>query len=255
MATHWSALLASLPLPRAVVDPACADDEPGGPEREGTLIDGETGAMPGSNRRYHVISRGAAPPHDEAELARRLAAGDVDALTAVSEWLWESLAAYAYRIVDDRDTAADIAQEACVRLWNGRTSSPAKSIRPFLFRITRNLALDHIKTRRTRRRLLRLHESARPRVAAPRDLDRDRVSRSVQSAIQDLPERRREVFSLAYLRGLSYAEVGEVMGISPKTVHNQMTAALAQLREVLRPLIEERRGNQTEGEGEASDAG
>jgi RNA polymerase sigma-70 factor (ECF subfamily) len=195
--------------------------------------------------------RGLGPPSshearaapEEGALVRRLAAGDVTALTAIAEWLWEPLAAYAYRIVGDEDIARDIAQEACVRLWEGRGKTPPTSLRPYLFRIARNLALDHSKTRRTRERLLRrygLDHAWRP--AAPDEvLERGHVMDEIQSAIQALPERRREVFVLAYLRGLSYAEIAEVMSISPKTVQNHMTAALTELRTVLRPLIEERR--------------
>lgn len=187
-------------------------------------------------------SRAPELPADEAELARRLASGDEDALTAVAEWLWHPLAAYAYRIVEDSDTATDIVQEALVRLWEARRRERPKSLRAYLFHITRNLALDHVKTGRTRLRLLRERgESPLGRQAAPDEvLEREDVYRRVHGAIQELPLRRREVFTLVYLRGLSYAEVGEVMGISRKTVENQMTAALSQLRRVLRPLMEER---------------
>lgn len=211
------------------------------------------GAAPGGRRpepqagpdpRVRVLSCEAAPAREEAVLVRRLAAGDVSALTAIAQWFWEPLAAYAYRIVGDQDAARDIAQEACVRLWEGRGRTPPASLRPYLFCITRNLALDHVKTRRTRRRLLLRHgpDRARPPARPDEVFERERVTDRVQRAIQDLPERRREVFVLAYLRGLSYAEIGEVMGISPKTVQNHMTAALTELRTSLRPLIEERRG-------------
>jgi len=181
------------------------------------------------------------PPAEEAELVRRLAAGDEDALTAISEWLWASLAAYAYRIVDDRDVAADIAQDALVRLWVRRRSTT--SLRGFLFRITRNLALDHVKTRRTRNRLLRAHgfEGGDKPLAPDEVLERDALAEHVQRAIQALPERRREVFALAYLHAFSYAEIGEIMSISSKTVKNQMSAALSQLRSSLRPILDERR--------------
>jgi RNA polymerase sigma-70 factor, ECF subfamily len=197
--------------------------------------------LPGDRRRARVASREIAPAVDEAELAGRLLAGDPTALTAITEWLWEPLAAYAYRIVEDVDSARDIAQEACVRLWEGRGQASPRSVRPYLFRIVRNLALDQLKTRRTRRRLLGQHDPGRLRRPARPDevLESDRIAATVQRAIQALPDRRREVFVLTYLRGLSYAEVGEVLGISPKTVQNQMTSALAQLRTVLRPLLDE----------------
>lgn len=181
---------------------------------------------------------------DDAELGRKLAAGDPAALTAIARRYWEPLAAYAYRLVEDRDGAMDIAQEACIRLWDRRGHDSPRCLRAYLFRTTRNLALDHLKTKRTRRRLLRRHAPERTNGPARPDevLDQDRTAAEVHRAIRDLPERRREVFTLAYLGGLTYAEIGEVMGISPKTVQNQMTAALAQLRAALRPLLDERAG-------------
>jgi RNA polymerase sigma-70 factor, ECF subfamily len=200
-----------------------------------------------------VPAREIAPALVETELLHGLAAGDRDALTAIANWLWEPLAAYAYRIVQDRDAAMDIAQEACLRLWERRRDDLPRSLRPYLFRITRNLALDHVKTKRTRRRLLHGNQPEGTRRPAWPDevMERERVSAQVQHAIQELPDRRREVFTLAYLRGMRYSEVAEVMGISPKTVQNQMTAALSQLRQTLRPVLEEQR---TVATGFTSDA-
>lgn len=192
-----------------------------------------------------VSAREARPPADERALVRRLAAGDEAALAAITDWLWTPLAGFAYRLVEDRDVATDLAQEALVRLWEGRARVRPRSLRGFLFRVTRNLALDHLKSRRTRERLLRARESGYAAAPAEPDevLEREHLSERVERAIRALPERRREVFSLTYLQGFSYAEVGEIMGISPKTVHNQMSAALSQLRETLRPLIAERQAN------------
>lgn len=142
----------------------------------------------------------------------------------------------------------DIAQEACVRLWQGRGHTVPKSLRPYMYRIARNLALDYLRTRRTRLRLLSGQTPGRAQhTPAPDEvLEHERVSASVQRAIQELPDRRREAFVLTYLRGLSYAEAGEVMGTSMKTVQNQISAALAQLRKSLRPLIDERNAHRTE---------
>jgi RNA polymerase sigma-70 factor (ECF subfamily) len=55
----------------------------------------------------------------------------------------------------------------------------------------------------------------------------------VESAITALPERRREIFVLSRYHGLSYREIAEVLEISPQTVANQLSAALATLRESL----------------------
>lgn len=186
-----------------------------------------------------VPSRRDAPLEGEVELLRRLRAGDRDALTAISHWMWDSLAAYAFRLLEDRDAACDVAQEALLRLWESR-NSPLRSLRPFLYRVTRNLAFDQLRARRKRGLLLQtIPPVARQPVRPDELLEEDRRAHVVNTAIQALPRRRREVFVLAYLRGLTYAEIAEIMKISPKTVQHQMSAALMELRRSLRPLIEQ----------------
>jgi RNA polymerase sigma-70 factor (ECF subfamily) len=203
--------------------------------RDSTASPGEAPAVP------MVPSRGF-PAGDEDDLAMRLSEGDPEALEQLIRRFWEPLASYAYRLVGDRDAAMDIAQETCVRVWENRHRKPPRSLRAYLFRITRNQALDQRKTSQRRGRLIRLRNVYGSQSATPEELlERERVAEQVELAIAALPERRREVFVLAYLKGLSYREVGEVMGTSPKTVQNQMSAALSQLREVLLPLIRERR--------------
>ena len=56
---------------------------------------------------------------------------------------------------------------------------------------------------------------------------------AVERAIAALPPRRREIFILVRVHGLSYGEVAEILQISPQTVANQMSAALTTLRRLL----------------------
>ena len=60
---------------------------------------------------------------------------------------------------------------------------------------------------------------------------------AIQQAIERLPERCREVFCLSKLEGLSNKEIAERLGISIKTVENQMTTALKRLRKDLEWLL------------------
>lgn len=194
--------------------------------------------------------RDTAERPDEASLLRRLALDDTRAMMEITDQLQAPLVSYLYRLVDDRDVAMDIAQETLIRLWEGRRRTLPNSLAPYLYRVARNLAFNHLKARRTRLRLLKVRsaESGRRQATPEEELESASISRRVQRAIQLLPERRREVFVLGYLRGLTYAEIGEVMDISPKTVQNQMAAALAQLREALRPLLEEQPQSRTDHE-------
>jgi RNA polymerase sigma-70 factor (ECF subfamily) len=76
-------------------------------------------------------------------------------------------------------------------------------------------------------------DSARMAPTADQQLERDEQIAALKQAIDALPERRRMVLLLRWRDGLHNDEVAEIMGISVKTVENQITQALRSLREQL----------------------
>jgi RNA polymerase sigma-70 factor (ECF subfamily) len=174
----------------------------------------------------------------DSQLMARVHAGDSDALDALLKLYWSPLVAYGARVLWNWDAAEDAAQETFVRIWQRRAEWGSDgSARALLFRIMRNLALDE-KKRRARREAWGLRRF-RPgqRVATPQELlERSELEHEFDRAVQSLPERRREIFLHARVNGLSNSEIAEVMGIAPQTVANQLSAALATLREVLGPF-------------------
>jgi len=174
---------------------------------------------------------------DEVQVMRRLQSGDTAALQQIMDLFWNPLMAFSLQLLNDRDDAADATQTTFVRLWNHRGDWQPGSLRSYLFRLTRNLALDRIRAEKAR--TLRQRASAPPPPRTPEEiLECDEVIGEVDRAVQALPPRRREVFSLAYLHGLSYRQIAEIMEISENTVSNQMTRALAELRVALQPLFD-----------------
>jgi RNA polymerase sigma-70 factor, ECF subfamily len=69
-------------------------------------------------------------------------------------------------------------------------------------------------------------------------VEENELLRYFERAVSHLPPRRQEIFVLARAHGLSHQEIAEVMKISPQTVANQMSAALADLRQALGPLLD-----------------
>jgi RNA polymerase sigma-70 factor, ECF subfamily len=176
---------------------------------------------------------------DDEDLARRVAQGDRAAVEALLHRYWQPLIRYASRVLDDEAGAEDVVQDAFLRVWTRRAEAITTPVRAYLYRVTRNLAIDELRRRnaRTRRHLLHGHFEVAPAATPAEVLQNERLRARVNAAIQALPERRREAFTLVYLRGLSYTEVSEIMGISPKTLGNHISAALAELRVTLRPLV------------------
>jgi RNA polymerase sigma factor (sigma-70 family) len=177
-----------------------------------------------------------APSHDhtDATLVEKLAQGEAWALDEALHLYWSSVSLFATRALGDPESGKDVAQDAFIRLWQNRSAIGVGLLRAFLFRTARNLVIDELRKRAVRAReapAIALHVDV---PASPDDVFETReTGRIVGDAIALLPNKRREVFTLAYLHGLSYKEVAHALGISPATVKNQVAAALADLRAAL----------------------
>lgn len=175
------------------------------------------------------------PDARDRELLRRLQEDDAAALEEALASYWTPLLEYVLRIVGSVDGAEDVVQEAFIELWSRRMSCHT-SVRAYLYRSARNMALNKRRGREVRSRLAVrvLRDGKEKRPPTPEEVFDGRVlEEAMAEALANLPERRREVFQLVRYHGMSYREVAEVMEISTQTVANQMSAALATLRRAL----------------------
>ncbi len=96
-----------------------------------------------------------------------------------------------------------------------------------MYRIVRNEALDFMRRNRPTVGLDEVPEADEPAI------DTSERDARIWRAVDALPERCREVFLMSKRDGLSNSEIAEELGLSEKTVRNQMTKAYSRLREVL----------------------
>lgn len=162
--------------------------------------------------------------------------GSESALGRLMDRCWPELVRYAARQLGEVELARDIAQEAFIQVWERRRAwTPRGSARAYLFRIVRNLVIDERRKRGVRRRWA-AHRELTPSAGPPtpaEDLDARLLAEVFETAVASLTRRRREVFELVFMRGLSHAEAAAVMGISAQTVANQMSAALRTVRKAV----------------------
>lgn len=178
----------------------------------------------------------------EQALLRRLRQDDESALDLVLQQYWDELVAYLSRWLGSTDDAEDVAQQTFLRLWDRREqwNPGGGSLRALLFRIARNLAISEQRSRNARTRAIvrATRDRAAGWVPTPLEsLENQRLGRRLEQAIAALPDRRREVFVLRCVHDLSYREIAEVMGIAQQTVANQLSRALATLRQSLGHLL------------------
>lgn len=139
----------------------------------------------------------------------------------------------------DPVVAADLTQEAFLRLAESGNAAAIDNGRSYLFRAAHNLAVDHIRQLARRRtdqadpdRLASIpDESELPdeAVAARQTLAR------LQAVVGELPERTRRIFVMAKIEGLTYAEVADRLGLSESSVQKHLAMALAHVMQRMKP--------------------
>lgn len=171
--------------------------------------------------------------------------GSHTSLRILMQRYWSSLVAYAALVAESRDDAEDVVQETFVRVWQQRSRwTCSGAVNAYLFRITRNLALNarrnlQAKRGREKRGGAELFGEGSSR-DPEKDFDTESLRAEVEAAIAALPERRREVFVLSRFHGLTHHEIAEALGLSRQTVANHMSVALADLRKGLSQHLHER---------------
>lgn len=166
-----------------------------------------------------------------------IAAGDQLAFERLFRAHYKPLCAFARQYMKDGEKAEDIVQDLFFRLWQDREKvQVTMSIKAYLFASVRNRCLNATAIQgRTRS----LDEEVDDRSHEETTGEEERTYRlaRVQAAIDALPEERGRIFKLSRYDGLKYHEIAERLGISPKTVENQMGKALKTLREDLKDLM------------------
>ncbi|MEU4011577.1 RNA polymerase sigma factor [Streptomyces pseudogriseolus] len=148
--------------------------------------------------------------------------------------LYPRLAGWCRRLVDDDETAHEIASEAFTRLWSRWTS--VSEPRGFLYVTAANLVRDHwrrLDRERTTVRRVGTEAAVRPH-AEPSDP-------SVRMLVQALPERLRVPILLHYYADLPVREVSAVTGRKEGTIKADLHAARELLRAHLRRNLDHSR--------------
>jgi RNA polymerase sigma-70 factor (ECF subfamily) len=149
-----------------------------------------------------------------------------------------ALCAYAYRYLRSREAAEEVVQDVLLRVWCGRERLVQVELIPYVYRSVAHAAVSRIRSERAiRNRDLRLEREAPRNAGSGEPETADELELRIRHAIEALPERSRLVFLLSRDAGLTYPAIAERLGISVKTVENQIVRALRLLRAALKPYL------------------
>jgi RNA polymerase sigma-70 factor (ECF subfamily) len=159
--------------------------------------------------------------------------GDREAFEMIIRTQSRALFAIAYAILQNREEAEDVVQDALVKAWKTRRRirDPEK-FPAWLATIARHRAHDLLRRRRS---VLFSHETIETN--EPERTDTAAIDQQLHSALATLPELHRAALTLRYLEEMDYRAIENMLGVSNGALRGILGRALASMRKQLRPAL------------------
>ena len=180
----------------------------------------------------------------EQELVARARSGDQSAFEQLVLEHQNKVYSLAFRMVNDREEAADLAQEAFLRAWQGLPAFQGESsFATWVYRLTTNLCIDYIRRQKRRQEIQPVASLDDPdsglgeptdwKQDPQRHVERQELHRALAKALQRLPDHQRQILVMRELSGLSYREIGEALDLDLGTVKSRIARARKTLQKIL----------------------
>ncbi len=166
--------------------------------------------------------------HDRI-LMERVAAGDRKAFTELYSRHLDNLYRYVYLFTKSEEESEELVQKVFVSIWEHRdTLFKVKSFKGYIFRCAKNRLIDQVRSERAKAKMVAILQplSEESDERSDSSLICHQYSHIIDSAIQLLPEKRKEIVRLRTQDDLTLDEIAEKLSISKFVVKKQLYAGL-----------------------------
>lgn len=149
---------------------------------------------------------------------------------------FKALHSYAYTILKDDAIAEEMVQNVFFKLWEKKEQLDIQtSLKAYLYKAVYHESLNYLKHQKVKsvHQAYAMHSTDHTSNLAEKKLLQGELENKLQMAMNDLPEQCRTIFQLSRFEELKYREIADTLGLSVKTVENQMGKALKILRSKL----------------------
>ena len=175
---------------------------------------------------------------EQQQLIAKFVAGDLRTFEMVFRDYYEPLVRYGNTFLKDSDESEDIVQQVFVSVWEKREELEVHtSIRALLYKAVHNACLNRIKHHKVRAVHAVEVKATHSDIDASNQLEAAELDGKIHQAIDRLPEQCAKIFKMSRFEQLKYQEIADQLGLSIKTIENQMGKALKMIRESLKDYL------------------
>jgi RNA polymerase sigma-70 factor (ECF subfamily) len=173
---------------------------------------------------------------DESNRIVALSTGDYDAFNSLYERYHRALYFFALKLSNNPHDAEELTQSVFVTIWETRKSiDPSQSFSTYIFSIARNRFYDMVRKRVTENCYADyiLQQNNLLADDLEKQMEDKEINEIIQKLLQQVPERRQEIFRMRHEENLSYKQIAKKLQISENTVDTQIRNVLNFLRKEL----------------------
>ncbi len=175
------------------------------------------------------------------ELISRLAKGEMVAFDTLYYRYYRRLYGFVIKLIKQEEEAEEIIQEVFMKVWESRTNiDTLASFKSYLFTITYNTTIDRLRKCLLEKKYIDYLKTLQNNHSSSHileDIHYAQLNETVQSYINQLTPRQKEIYLLSREEGLTYAEIAKKLNLSVNTVENHMVKALSFLKSNMRKSL------------------
>ncbi len=181
----------------------------------------------------------------EQKLLKNAQKGDIEAFEKLIEKHQKMVYNIAFRMMGNREDAYDMSQEVFIRVFNaiGRFKGNA-AFSTWIYRITKNVCLDEHRKRKNKNTLSidkelegeqgSIQRQLRDDSPSPEEIfEKKAMKKTIQEAINNLPDQHKIVIILRDIKGFSYQEIAKIIECPEGTVKSRINRARKALKDIL----------------------
>jgi RNA polymerase sigma-70 factor (ECF subfamily) len=173
------------------------------------------------------------PNINDKELVNKLQNNEIEAFDILFRRYCDKLFRFSFSLLKEEEISKEIVQETFYRIWEIRRQIDSnKSFKSFLFSISYHLIIDELRLRmkdQEYRNFITQYfgEQSEKQVST---IDYQTIENKIKKAVEELPLKRKQIYHLSRNNGLSHKEIAKKLGITTKTVENQINLSLKHIK-------------------------